>query len=91
MTAKLTTPELPPKYFFRVKRSHSHIYPLDVQLRRKRPIGSTIITNLLASNDPKDVHDTMLLLIERIKKQEANRHITTDLLGDYPPKTLENQ
>lgn len=91
MTAKLTTPELPPKYFFRVKRSHSHIHPLDVQLRRKRPIGSTFIISMLASNDPKDVHDSIELITERIKKQEANRHLTTDLLGDYPPKTLENQ
>jgi hypothetical protein len=91
MTAKLTTPELPPKYFFRVKESRSRIYPLDVQLRRKRLIGSTFITSLLASNDPKDVHDTIDSLTKLIKKQEANRHITTDLLGDYPPKTLENQ
>jgi hypothetical protein len=91
MTTKLTTPELPPKYFFRVERSPSRIYPLDVQLRRKRLIGSTFITSMLASNDPKDVHDTFGLITERIKKLEANRHITTDLLGDYPPKTLENQ
>lgn len=84
------TPPLPDRQFFRVTKAYIKVLgPYYVTLRQKTWYGSKKLEGCHADN-PADIHSTMRYL-KRLhnKKQTWNRN--PNLLGDYPPKTLETK
>jgi len=83
-------PVTPEGHFWRVKKSFATKY-IDVELRRKLAFGSRRVFGtvvLHADLDEAQLFDACIYLLLRVVPRAA-KTLRTDLLGDYPPKTLK--
>lgn len=89
-------PELPEGYFFRVRPwtfgGGMGKYTLMVKLRRKTWWGSHPVGSSISEHTPEAIREAAhSALREWLQSLERKRtiHLRRQFVGDYPPKTLE--